>query len=344
MGKLRLIQAGVGGFGKGWINVAGKSEDFDLVALVDLSPQALEDAGKVVNVPADRRFSSLDAALDAVQADAVLTVTPPAVHLEHAKLAFGRGLHLMTEKPIATDMRQACEMVRLARQADRQLVVSQNYRYTSPIQTLRRLLHDDKPVGELGHLHIDFYIPADFSGSFRETMPHVLLVDMAIHHLDLVRALTGRNIERVYATTFHPGWTWYGHNPALNMVMELEGGMQASYSGDWSGRGRNTSWNGDWRLQCAEGSIHLDSRHPDRICIARSSRGFKNDVTEQTMLFDEVKQPGQHATLARFAEAIRSGKPAETSGADNLWSFGAVMAGVQSAETGLPVRVAELMS
>jgi predicted dehydrogenase len=344
MSKLRVIQCGVGGFGKGWVTgAASRSADVELVGIVDVSQKALTEAGEAIKLSPERWYPTLEAALDDVEADAVLTVTPPAVHVEHARLAFGRGLHLMTEKPLAADMRQAREMVELARKAGRQLVVSQNYRYSPPMQTLRRLAREAKPVGELGHGHVDFYIPADFTGSFRETMAHVLLVDMCIHHMDLIRAVTGRNITKVFAHTFKPAWSWYQHNPGLKMVLELEGGIPFSYSGDWSGKGRNTSWNGDWRLQCAEGSLHLDSRNPDRVSIARSSRGFSPDTTEQTVTFDKVELQAQHATLKHFVDAIRTGKPAEISGEDNLWSFGAVMAGVKSAETGLAIDVREFI-
>jgi predicted dehydrogenase len=344
MSKIRLIQAGVGGFGQGWVqHVASKTEGVELVAVVDVSDDNLRKAGEAVGLGTDRRFTSLEAALEKVQADAVLTVTPPAVHVEHARLAFARGLHLMTEKPFAADMAQAREMAALARKAGRQLAVSQNYRYSPPIHTLRKLVRETRPLGEVGHAHVDFYIPADFTGSFRESMEHVLLVDMAVHHFDLVRAILGRNITRVMAHTFNPAWSWYQHNPALKAMLELEGGLFVSYSGDWSGRGRNTSWNGDWRVQCAEGSIHLDSRNPDRLALARSSRGFTADTTEQTVVFEKPALQAQAATLAQFIGAIRSGTPCEISGEDNLWSFGAVMAGVQSAQSGLPVDVAPLV-
>src|SRR4051794_20289424 len=106
--KLRLIQCGVGGMGKAWRdNATSASEDFDVVAIVDINPVVLEEAGEQLNVPADHRFSDLRPALDSTEADAVLTVTPPAIHVEHAKLAFERGLHVLTEKPIADSLDNA---------------------------------------------------------------------------------------------------------------------------------------------------------------------------------------------------------------------------------------------
>src|SRR6059058_2377720 len=162
MDKLRLIQCGMGGMGKAWWqNATGKSEDFELAAIVDVVDGPLNEAGDALRIAPDRQFKSLDAALDAVQTDAVLTVTPPAVHVEHAKLAFSRGLHVLTEKPIADNLKNAKLMVKLAADAGKQLVVAQNYRYHAPMQLLRRLVQE-APVGKLGHGHLDFYIAADF--------------------------------------------------------------------------------------------------------------------------------------------------------------------------------------
>lgn len=329
----------MGGMGRAWWKSAVlNSPDFELVAIVDIADPPLHEAGDELGISADRRFRSLESALEHVQADAVLTVTPPPVHVEHAKLAFARGLHLLTEKPIAHDLSSAKLMVELAAKAQRQLLVAQNYRYSSPVQRLKKLL-DDRPLGELGHGHIDFYIPADFTGTFRETMEFPLLVDMAIHHLDLIRFLTGKNIRRVTAETFKPAWSWYRHHPGLKRLMQLDGGIRFSYSGDWSARGRPTTWNGTWRLQCEQGSIHLED---NKITVWRSDRGNKNVACEAVEV-PEIELSGQAALLRDFAQAIRSGKPGPTSGQDNLWSFGAVIAGVISAQQGRGVDVAEML-
>ena len=206
MDKLRLIQCGVGGFGKSWLKeVSSKSPDFEVIAIVDISQDNLAKAGTDAGIAADRQFATLETALAAVSADAVLSVTPPPVHVQHARLAFARGLHLMTEKPFADTIEHAREMLRLAQGSGRQLLVSQNYRYRPVISRAKQLLAD-KAAGNFGHGHVDFYIPADFTGTFREKMEFPLLVDMAIHHLDLIRHVTGRNIVKVTTLSIRPGW------------------------------------------------------------------------------------------------------------------------------------------
>ncbi len=339
MNKLRLIQAGMGGMGRAWWkSVVRNSPDFELVAIVDVADGPLDEAGEELGILADHRFRSLEEAVGTVPADAVLTVTPPAVHVEHARIAFSRGLHLLTEKPIAHDLASAKLMVELARNAGRQLLVAQNYRHSPPMQRLKSLLAE-RPLGDFGHGHIDFYIPADFTGSFRETMEYPLLVDMAIHHMDLIRFVTGGNITRVTAQTFKPSWSWYQHHPGLKMLLQLEGDVPFSYSGDWSALGKSTTWNGTWRLQCAEGSLHLED---DKITLTRSERWNKN-VSYHPQEIPAMALTGQAALLRNFADAIWKNQPGETSGIDNLWSFAAVTAGVISANEGRSVDVAELV-
>ncbi len=340
MAKLRLIQAGVGGMGQAWWKGAITGHpDVDVAAIVDINPEPLNEAGDALGVPVDRRFNDLAQAIRAVQADAVLTVTPPAVHIKHAELAFANGLHLLTEKPIGGTLTEAVRMVQMADRADRLLMVAQNYRYSRAAQTLARLVRE-KPLGEIGHGQIDFYIPGDFRGSFREKMQYPLLVDMAIHHLDLIRAITGRNIIGMTADTFRPKWSWYEHHPGLKMLMRLEGDMPFSYSGDWSARGHCTTWNGAWRLQCAQGCIEYT--HEGKIILTRNEFWHEGQQAEEVPL-DEVPAEGQRALLDRFVEAVRTNTPPETNGRDNLWSFAAVSAGVLSAEEGRSVNVRELL-
>ncbi len=229
-------------------------------------------------------------------------------------------------------------MLRLAKESKRQLLISQNYRYR-PFLHLARKLISDRTVGSFGHGHVDFYIPADFTGTFREKMEYPLLIDMAIHHLDMVRFVTGRNIVKVTTLSFRPDWSWYVHQPGLKMLLELEDGTAFSYSGDWSAKGRATSWNGNWRLQCADGSIHLEN---DEVEIARCEAWAKNPTTEKVEP-SPLQFADRAATLHQFAESIRTGQPCEIDGDSNLWSFGAVIAGVESARSGLPVDVRKVV-
>jgi predicted dehydrogenase len=339
MEKLKLIQCGVGGFGKSWLtDVTASSPDFELAAIVDVQDANLAEAGDASGIPAGRRYTTLEAALEKVQADAVLTVTPPPVHVQHARLAFERGLHLMTEKPIAGTVDDAREMVMLAQHAKRRLLVSQNYRYNAPYYHARQLLADGV-IGDVGSGTIAFYIAPDFRGTFRETMEFPLLVDMSIHHFDLIRFITRRNIRKVTALSFNPPGSTFQHDAGLKMLLELEGGIAFSYDGDWAARGRATAWSGNWRVQGSQGSLHLEN---DKLIVAKSDLWSKN-TREEAVEPPALEFAARAATLHEFATVIRSGQTSELDGANNLWSFGAVMAGMESCRNGRAVEVADMI-
>ena len=65
-------------------------------------------AAAAVAAPRDvEAVSSIEAALGAVAADAAIILTPTATHVELALTALRSGLHVMIEKPVATDRRRA---------------------------------------------------------------------------------------------------------------------------------------------------------------------------------------------------------------------------------------------
>src|SRR5688572_6530955 len=99
MSKLKLIQCGVGGMGGAWLNSSTtQSPDFDLVALVDINEEPLVKAREITGLGEEKCFASLEEAIANVEADAVLSVTPPVVHVQHARIAFANGLHYQCEK------------------------------------------------------------------------------------------------------------------------------------------------------------------------------------------------------------------------------------------------------
>ena len=73
---MRVIQVGLGGFGRSWAEIARATEGVELVAAVDSSPTARAWAIESLGLGEEAVFASLGAALDATAADAVLRDNP----------------------------------------------------------------------------------------------------------------------------------------------------------------------------------------------------------------------------------------------------------------------------
>jgi predicted dehydrogenase len=139
--------------------------------------------------------------------DAVSVCVPTFLHAPIAVAALKRGLHVLSEKPIALDATQAQRMVRAARKADRVLDVAFNHRQRGDIQKLKALIDD----GRLGR---PYYAKAWWLrrtgiptvGSWftrRELAGGGPLVDIGVHVLDWSLFLLGDpQVVAVSASTY----------------------------------------------------------------------------------------------------------------------------------------------
>ena len=116
---MRVMQVGLGGFGRSWAEIARATEGVELVAVVDPSPTARAWAIESLGLGEEAVFASLGAALDAKAAEAVLVITPPETHHAVAEAALRAGKHVLLEKPLATTIDDARDLIRTAAAMDR---------------------------------------------------------------------------------------------------------------------------------------------------------------------------------------------------------------------------------
>jgi len=133
----RTIRVGVVGTGMGRYHMEGfaKQENVDLVAICDLNePEARQFAHQygVTQVFADYRemFSLKDL-------DAVSIATPNCLHAPMTIDALRKGKHVLVEKPMALNPREARAMVATAKKAGKRLMVEQSMRFSRDAQMLR---------------------------------------------------------------------------------------------------------------------------------------------------------------------------------------------------------------
>ena len=93
-------------------------------------------------------FATFEAALDGTEAAAVLLVSPPSTHRALTEAALDRGLHVVTEKPIALDLADARAMADAGERAGLHVLVAQNYRFRRQSRALQQLVAE----GTLGQL------------------------------------------------------------------------------------------------------------------------------------------------------------------------------------------------
>ncbi|MGQ9631016.1 MAG: Gfo/Idh/MocA family protein [bacterium] len=323
---LKVIQVGVGGFGARWTPILKKSKDVKLVGLVDVSEEALKVQVEKNGIDPKICYTDLDVALKDTRPEALVNVTPPAFHKEIDLRAFGAGCHVLSEKPLSDNYADALEIVEEAERRGLTFMVSQNYRFRRASRTVRRAI-EAGACGKPGCAVVNFFKGPRFTG-FRVEMEHPLIVDMAIHHFDMMRYFLGTDPVSLYAKSWNPPWSWYKGDAACAIVIEMRGGIFVSYNGNWASMGKETSWNGEWRFECSDGVIWFDGNQ----VYTASGEGKSKPVG-----FVEMPCEDQEYSLLEFVSAISERRPPETNGADNLKSLSMVFKSLESLGSGREV-------
>jgi predicted dehydrogenase len=124
----------------------GATPGLSLTAVCDTNPERIALAQTLA--PEAEPFTDATQMIHSGLIDAVIVSTPPDSHYLSAKSALESGLHTVVEKPMALTTQQCDELIDLAAQQDRTLVVYQNRRFDRDFVTVRRLINEGA-IGEL---------------------------------------------------------------------------------------------------------------------------------------------------------------------------------------------------
>jgi predicted dehydrogenase len=336
--KLEAILVGCGAMSAEWIRSA-KELGIQISALVDLNLELARLRAAEFHLDG-LHFSNLDEAIDKVRAELLFDCTVPAVHAEIDQKALVNGLHVLEEKPLATNLDDAQRLVDLAKKNSLVHVVIQNRRFNPGLRKIRHLLKQGL-IGEITTVNVDFFVPAHFGG-FREKMDHILLIDMAIHPFDAVRCLTGANAETVYCEEWNPQGSWWRHGASAHAIFQMNEGIRFTFRGSWCSEGLRTSWDSTWRIIGTKGTIIWDGLEDIRGEYVKKPNGMFYEMQPfvPTEELDPKETRGHFSVMAQFIRDVTEGVPAETRSADNIHSLAMVIGAIESAKTGQRVPVA----
>ncbi len=330
---LRLVITGCGGIAAAWLDNLVKRDDVVIVGFVDLDPKRAAERAETYAKSA-ATGTDLAQMIDRVKPDAVCDLTIPDAHADVACLALAKGCHVMSEKPMASSMADARRILAAAKSAGKVHAVMQNRRYLNGIRRFRDVVQGGD-IGRLSELHADFFIGAHFGG-FRDTMKHVLLLDMAIHSFDQGRFISGQRPIAVNAMEWNPPGSWYAHGPSALVCVECDGGVRFTYRGSWCSEGANTSWECDWRAVCTSGTALWKGTDEVTIDATDTTKeGFTRPKREVAVPpLPQLVHTGHAGCIDDMITGIRAGRDPMTVGSDNIHSLAIVHAAIASAERG----------
>ena len=182
-----------------------------IVAAADIDPAKLEDVKNRYHVPAENCFASAEEMLAQPKlADVMFICTMDKQHVRQAIPALRLGYDLVLEKPISPDLDECREIIRVANECGRKVIVCHVLRYTPFYNKLKELL-DSGVIGEIVNVNafenVGYWHQAHsfVRGNWRndqETSPMIL--QKSCHDMDILLWLTGKKLKSVssYGNTY----------------------------------------------------------------------------------------------------------------------------------------------
>jgi predicted dehydrogenase len=180
---------------------------------------------------------------------------------------------------------------------------------------------------------------------FRHEIPDPLLVEAAVHHLDILADLVGDDCELVWAEAWNPPWAEYAGPSQALVMMRFRNGSRALYEGAKANAVGLNGWTDEYiRAECEYGTVICDHRRIERF--PHDPQGPWAGAREGTGELIPLRRQRRwsHAWLLdQFVDWLDGGQPMATNVEANLRSVVLTHAAIESGHTGQPVVVAELL-
>lgn len=348
----KAILVGIGSWGEWWCehflppNI--KDGTIEVVAAVDRNPNGFAFAKRFLNLTDEQCYTDAETAFRENKADFCINAVTPNHHEEIVDLAIKYNLHILSEKPIADTLEGAVRIAEKVKRSGLKMGVTMSHRFDQDKTSLREQLRS----GRWGRLD---YLVARLScdcrkygswGDFRHEIANTLMLEGAVHHLDILADLAGAKCDTIYAQTWCPPWGEFKGDCQALVTMTFENGVRAIYEGAKTNAVTLNWWSHEYfRAECENGTLILNQREMEVFPYnpeTSNAMATEGEGTPVSLL--EQEKWANTWLIEKFVRWLDDSAPMETNVEDNLQSVAHIFAAIKSSQTGLPVKVQELLA
>jgi predicted dehydrogenase len=348
----RMIQIGVGGYGKQWLEQFTPPNTaeglLEVVGIADTDREALRAAQTFLGLPDEACFSSAGALISCVEADFALISTPAWHHEEHINLALDAGLDILCEKPVADTMAATIRLHDRVMRSKKKLAMTMTHRFDEPNTTFRNALRSgiDGPLDYLVFRQTGELRKYGAWGAFRHELPDAMLAEAAIHHFDMLRDLAGADCATVFARSWTPPWGEFKGDANVMAILTFANGVKLSYEGtSCNAVAINPYFKGYVRAECESGVIILNHGRVERhVHDPARQRGARAEGQGETIAPADQAKFGNIWLIERFVNWLDGGEEMETSIRTHLQSQAMVFAAIESVHKGREINVQDFLA
>jgi len=314
MKKLGVAVIGTGFWGRNHARVFKELEETELLAVCDINAERAKNVAKQFGV---RAYTSMGKLLKRKDVEAVSNCVWSLNLAKETLKALKAGKHVLVEKPMATNVKQAEKLLETAEEEGLHLSVGFLMRFIPGIQHMKNAI-EDKTIGNL------VCATAKRVSEWPERIGDVGVVkDIAIHDIDIIRYLFGEEPIAVYAKTGsmkHKKFEDYAQ-----IMLTFEGGKSAFIESNW-----------------------LTPYKTRTLVVTGSKAIMKLDYITQELTIEDAKKtiqpryPWQEPLkleLQHFANCILKKEKPLITGTDGLKALQIAEAALKSSATGKAVKL-----
>jgi len=211
MVKVALI--GLGSMGQNHYRVLKSIPEFQITALCDIEQTRDYD---------EPFYTNIDTMLEEADFEAVVIVVPTFLHKEVSIKCLHKGKDLFIEKPVASNVEEANEILKVAKKYNAKVCVGYIERFNPVVEQLKNEIAGTE-IYSIGITRV---------GPFPPRIADVgILTDLSVHDIDLIRYITGKEILN---TSIHKSQKIHNHHEDNAILsFQLEDEVVASITTNW---------------------------------------------------------------------------------------------------------------
>jgi myo-inositol 2-dehydrogenase/D-chiro-inositol 1-dehydrogenase len=272
--------------------------------------------------------------LDDPDIEAILICSPTPTHADFTEAAAAAGKHIFCEKPIDLDPERIRRTLEVVNAAGVKLQVGFNRRFDPTFSRVRQAVID----GDVGDIHIVKITSRDPEAPPVEYVQSSggIFLDMTIHDFDMVRYLTGSEVDEVHAmgaVLIDPAIGEAGDVDTAVTTLKMANGALAVIENS-----RQAVYGYDQRVEVfgSKGSAEAGNETANRVTLSVGD-GVRSDTP--LYFFLERYQASFVAELEAFFASVRDDREPPVGGRDGLMSVLVGLAAAQSMAENRPVKV-----
>ena len=309
----------------GYIQAFAACRDVELIGVADENEETARD----LCLQGEMRYSTTryQQLLDDEDIQIVLVCSPDLFHAEHSIAALRAGKHVLCEKPMAVDIESCRKLVQTVGETGLTFMASQFMRF-EPIYKQIKQIYDAAEIGgaffvEGSYIHDmrSLYNPVTWR-SHPQTAQNIL-IGGGCHPFDLLRWTVGADVTEVHAYSNGYATQEFPLEDCYIFTFQFENGCIGKVLVTSGCRGRGMG-EGFLSIYGTEGTIWKNCIHHSDGRIEEIIAGDGNAIQE---------------TVSHFVDCVTNGTQPLVDVREGAKTVSGLVAGVESAETGKPVRV-----